>query len=314
MRRLIAIAMTVLLTPGPASAQAQSSGATQGAQAELPVSLDRIRKGLEKEPTLWLLPRSRDDIPRFYLEIIGKPTFETFLKDFDLVNGPVPFSSPTHSEFLSMVTPKELYSSAGFGAAEVLQAAVMWKGVEWLARKAIKGAVDARSTSELNAIRDQIKYELGALEQARAQERAASAAAAGDLSALGWLAGCWQGATGDRVIEEQWMAPRGGTLIGMSRTVAGGRTIEHEFLQIRRQDDGVVYVARPSGQAEASFTLVSDAAALAREAVFENPQHDFPQRIIYRQQPDGSLLARVEGVQGGVVRGLDFLLKRAACQ
>lgn len=307
---VIAVALLVTLASPPAIAQTPPAAVN----ADLPVSLDRIRKGLEKESTLQLVPRRREDIPRFYLEVVGKPTFETFLQDFDLVNGPVPFSGPTHREFLDMVTPKELYSSAGFGAAEVLQAAVMWKGVEWLARKAIKGAVNARRDGELNAIRDQIKYELGAIEQARAQARAAGVAAAADLSALGWLAGCWQSATGDRMIEEQWMAPRGGMLIGMGRTVAGDHAVEHEFLQIRWEDAGVFYVARPSGQAETSFRLTSDAAALAREAIFENPQHDFPQRIIYRLQADGSLVARVEGTRDGAVRGVDVPMKRVACQ
>ena len=32
---------------------------------------------------------------------------------------------------------------------------------------------------------------------------------------------------------EQWMTPAGGTLLGISRTVAKGRTVAHEFMQIR---------------------------------------------------------------------------------
>jgi len=29
--------------------------------------------------------------------------------------------------------------------------------------------------------------------------------------------------------------------------------------------------------------------------MFENPAHDFPKRITYRLQPDGTLVTRVEG-------------------
>jgi hypothetical protein len=110
------------------------------------------------------------------------------------------------------------------------------------------------------------------------------------------------------------MAPRGGTLIGMSRTVAGDRTTEYEHLQIRQREDGLFYVARPSGQDETSFALVSDAARLSSEATFENLEHDFPQRILYRLQPDGSLLARIEGAKEGVIPAVEFLMKRAACR
>lgn len=68
--------------------------------------------------------------------------------------------------------------------------------------------------------------------------------------------------------------------------------------------------ARPSGQPEASFKLVK---AENKEIVFENLQHDFPQRIIYRLQPDGSLFARIEGTSRGKARGSDYRMKRAQC-
>lgn len=128
---------------------------------------------------------------------------------------------------------------------------------------------------------------------------------------LSWMAGCWNGGSGNLEISEQWMRPSGGTMLGMSRTVAGGKTVEFEFLQIRRTDDGAIaYIAKPSRQAETSFTLVKLTDSLA---VFENPAHDFPRRIIYRLQPDGSLHARIEGSRGGQERGIDFPYRRGVC-
>jgi hypothetical protein len=52
----------------------------------------------------------------------------------------------------------------------------------------------------------------------------------------------------------------------------------------------------------------------SREAVFENPEHDFPRRIIYRLEPDGSLFARIEGMPKGKLRGLDYPMKRGRCE
>lgn len=51
-----------------------------------------------------------------------------------------------------------------------------------------------------------------------------------------------------------------------------------------------------------------------REAVFENPEHDFPQRIIYRLESDGALFARIEGVVSGKEKGRNFPMKRGACE
>lgn len=130
------------------------------------------------------------------------------------------------------------------------------------------------------------------------------------LEQLGWLAGCWTGGSGGRQTEEQWMKPAGGTMLGMSRTVADGKTVEYEFLQLRQVGGAITYVAKPSNQSEASFALVTADLASAR---FENPAHDFPQRIIYTRQADGSLLARIEGTMNGKARAVDFPLKRSVC-
>lgn len=128
---------------------------------------------------------------------------------------------------------------------------------------------------------------------------------------LGWLAGCWtSAAAGERRVDEQWMKPLGGSMLGMSRTVVGSRTAEFEFLQIRQSGADIVYVAKPSGQAEATFTLKS---VTATEVVFENPAHGFPQRIIYRLGTGGALHARIEGTRDGRVRGIDFPMKRGEC-
>jgi len=132
------------------------------------------------------------------------------------------------------------------------------------------------------------------------------------INDFSFLAGCWETTLRGNDVSEHWMKPAGGTMFGMGRVVTQGKTIEFEFTQIREDKDGsIYYVAKPSGQAEASFRLVS---FKNKEAIFENPQHDFPRRIIYRQQPDGSLFARVEATDKGETRGLDYPYKRAKCE
>jgi hypothetical protein len=137
---------------------------------------------------------------------------------------------------------------------------------------------------------------------------AAQTPAAG-IDRLDWIAGCWKRASADTRVEEHWMAPAGGTMLGMGRTVRGGKTTEYEFLQIRDVNGTLAYVARPSGQAEATFPLKT---LTAREIVFEDPAHDFPQRVIYRRNEDGSITARIEGTMNGQPRGMDFPYTR--CQ
>jgi hypothetical protein len=126
---------------------------------------------------------------------------------------------------------------------------------------------------------------------------------------LAFLAGCWKFEAKGRIVEEHWMAPAGGSLIGVSRTVVNGKLTEFEFLQIRDRAEGLTYIAKPSNQPEAKFVV---SAKSADEVVFENPEHDFPQRIRYRLTGN-TLNARIEGTMNGKTRGIDFPYARVMC-
>lgn len=103
---------------------------------------------------------------------------------------------------------------------------------------------------------------------------------------VAWMAGHWTAADS----EEVWLAPRGELMTGMSRTVKNGRAT-FEFIRIQATKDGVFYFAQPGGRPAVAFRLVE---ASPSRAVFSNPEHDFPQRIIYAMR-DGQLCASVEG-------------------
>ena len=113
---------------------------------------------------------------------------------------------------------------------------------------------------------------------------------------LSWMAGSWQGGQGEVEMEESWTAPRGGSLLGLHRDVRAGRTVSFEFFRIAEDEDGIVYYASPQGRPATPFRLVESGR---ERVVFANPQHDFPQRILYWKDAEGALHARIEGMQGG---------------
>lgn len=144
---------------------------------------------------------------------------------------------------------------------------------------------------------------------ADAQDRAPTNAGP-DVQRAAWIAGCWELRSGARVTHEQWMSPAGGAMLGMSRTTVRDTLREWEHLYLGPVAGDVAYVARPSRQAETAFAAVTLSDTLL---LFENPAHDFPQRIIYRLRGTDSLVARIEGVRGGQLRGVDFPMRRVAC-
>ena len=132
------------------------------------------------------------------------------------------------------------------------------------------------------------------------------------VDSLGWLAGCWESRTGDRVTLEMWSPPAGDLMIGAGRTVVAAQARAFEHLRIRGTAEGIVYTAIPSGQTETDFTSTS---ITTDGFVVENPDHDFPTRITYRRSGDDAFTARVEGPgDDGSMSGFESAFERIDCE
>ena len=139
-------------------------------------------------------------------------------------------------------------------------------------------------------------------------------APAATLDALSWLQGCWTGTVNQREFREQWSPARGGMMMGLGHTVVQGKTQSYEYLRIEARPDGVYYVATPSEQRPAAFKLAS-VAQDDKDTVFTfaNPDHDFPQRILYRRGTEGWLYATIEGKLAGEDRKVIYPMRRVSC-
>lgn len=103
---------------------------------------------------------------------------------------------------------------------------------------------------------------------------------------LAWMGGHWS----DGEVEELWLSPKGNLMLGLSRTVRKNGRVAFEFIRIARTDKGIAYIAQPGGKPPTPFTLVESKPG---RAVFTNPGHDFPKRIVYELR-DGKLCARTD--------------------
>ncbi len=114
------------------------------------------------------------------------------------------------------------------------------------------------------------------------------------LSDLNWMAGYWTSSENGTTMEELWTPYAGGLLVGLHRDVFGNGRSSFEFLRIVQSEKDIVYLASPSGRPATPFTLKE---LSGQKAVFENLEHDFPQRIIYSREGD-TLTARIEDKSG----------------
>lgn len=134
-----------------------------------------------------------------------------------------------------------------------------------------------------------------------------------------WLPGVWEMKLADGNARlEIWNAKNDFELNGIGVKVSGKDTIHLESIRLILSDDQFYYIPTVPDQNQSmpvSFKLVQTQDL---KFIFENPDHDFPQRIVYHMKPmrrypevvsspGDTLQVRVERLDGD---GLDFLFFR----
>ena len=138
----------------------------------------------------------------------------------------------------------------------------------------------------------------------------AAAQSATRISSVAWLTGCLEMRRGNRVVEEQRMPERAGTMVGMGRSVGLRGLDDYELTVIQEDGSRLLYVAHPRRQPVATFVA---SVASTDSVVFENPAHDFPQRVGYRRVGADSVLAWIDGTSNGKKQRAEFPYRRVPC-
>jgi hypothetical protein len=151
-------------TAPPATPPAQGTSTTGQVSAEptLPVDVDKIRTAIERPQPVHI----NDQYLRFYLEVRPAPaTFMSWVRvgNFDLMKGPVAGSAITGTDLASMMTPREMYSSAGITATDMLQFAATNFAAQTLIRRAVDEIKSAKNQKQVAAIQAKIDHELAVL-------------------------------------------------------------------------------------------------------------------------------------------------------
>lgn len=126
---------------------------------------------------------------------------------------------------------------------------------------------------------------------------------------LGFMTGCWQGRTASgSIIEEHYTTPSMNLMLGTTRYLRDGGTRSFEFAVISMTGDLTQLTPHPRGTASVPFR---EGQRTARSIGWENPAHDFPQRIRYERISEDSLVATIELMDGS--RATGYRMGKVAC-
>jgi len=126
------------------------------------------------------------------------------------------------------------------------------------------------------------------------------------LSSLEWLIGSWIHHQDDGYFSENWTQVNDSVLSGFGYLFLGEDTIFSETISLEQKGEDIFYIVSAQGQNDGKsvqFRLTSDNDG---KFVFENPEHDFPKRIMYQFIDNEHFQAVVEGLEAGENRRMVF--------
>ena len=130
------------------------------------------------------------------------------------------------------------------------------------------------------------------------------------LDSVSWIVDKWIMTKGEIVTTESWEKVNENLFRGESLTIKTRDTIFHEKLELKIIDSEIYYIADVKHNPEPvkfKLTFCSN-----NEVHFENPAHDFPQKIIYKLLDSSKFSVRIEGkISTGEIKSSEWLYERA---
>lgn len=121
------------------------------------------------------------------------------------------------------------------------------------------------------------------------------------LDKAAWLIGNWTSKMPEGTLTESWKKLNDSTYIGSSYFILNNAkdTLHNETITLTQKEEELIYCATVQGQNNDEPVTFKYNPAIENELVFENPSHDYPQKISYKKTASTKLIATISGNQQG---------------
>ncbi|WP_313807140.1 DUF6265 family protein [Flavobacterium sp.] len=131
-----------------------------------------------------------------------------------------------------------------------------------------------------------------------------------ELQKANWLVGEWRNWNKEGNLTEIWSSKNDSTLSGATHFTVEIDTMFSEKIEITQVKDSLFYNTKVSNQNDGKMVSFKATSITEDELVFENPKHDFPQKITYRKITSDSLVAEISGMKNGKESKESFPMKK----
>lgn len=126
-----------------------------------------------------------------------------------------------------------------------------------------------------------------------------------------WLLGNWENKSDDGDLLETWKKVNDSLYDGESYFIKGKDTLHFEKIQMKQKGEALYYIATIKGQNNDKPVTFKHNDTIEKQLVFENPKHDYPQRIVYSQITKDSIIIQISGIQQGKPSSERFSMKKS---
>lgn len=132
----------------------------------------------------------------------------------------------------------------------------------------------------------------------------------GQLEKNNWLIGSWGHTSPEGTLAEKWTKANDSVYKGESFFIIGKDTVFAEYIDLIEANGKLTYTVSVKGQNNEEPVPFEMTSSDENKTVFENPKHDFPNKITYTKINNDSLVAVISGMQKGKPATETFAMKR----
>lgn len=125
-----------------------------------------------------------------------------------------------------------------------------------------------------------------------------------------WLLGKWENKSDDGNLLEIWKKENDSVFIGESYFIKEKDTLHSEKIQLKQQGEDLLYIATIKGENNDKPVTFKHNIEIAKQLVFENPKHDYPRKIVYKQFASNHLLIEISGIQQEKASSTRYSMKK----
>jgi Domain of unknown function (DUF6265) len=125
-----------------------------------------------------------------------------------------------------------------------------------------------------------------------------------------WLLGKWENKSDEGNLLEIWKKKNDSLFIGESYFIKEKDTLHYEKIELQQKGENLIYVSTIKGQNEDKPITFKHNITIEKQLVFENPNNEYPRKIVYKPIAKDRIFIEVSGMQQDKPSSIRYSMKK----